>query len=77
MTDKSEKDNKPKSGAGKFLLGALLGGIAGAIAGKFIKIGPDDGGEEIEEKSQKKCDCSEKCDCKKKAEKTTKESSEK
>ncbi|MBQ2673036.1 hypothetical protein IJG01_03670 [Candidatus Saccharibacteria bacterium] len=39
---------KNKSGAGKFFLGALLGAAAGALAGKFIKIKPDDG-EELEE----------------------------
>lgn len=39
---------KNKSGAGKFFLGALLGGVAGAIAGKFIKINTDNG-EEIDE----------------------------
>lgn len=39
---------KHKSGAGKFFLGALLGGVAGAIAGKFIKISKDSG-EEIDE----------------------------
>ena len=27
---------KNKGGAGKFFLGALLGGIGGAIAGRFI-----------------------------------------
>ena len=43
MADGSEKK---KSGAGKFFLGAVLGGIAGAIAGRFIsaKAEGDDGG---------------------------------
>lgn len=39
---------KNKSGAGKFFLGALLGGVAGAIAGKFFKVHADSG-EEIDE----------------------------
>lgn len=43
---------KNKSGVGKFFLGALLGGVAGAIAGKFIKINQD-GGEEIDDKVTK------------------------
>lgn len=30
-------NEKKKGGAGKFFLGALFGGIAGAVAGKFIK----------------------------------------
>ncbi|MBR3256427.1 hypothetical protein IKG10_02025 [Candidatus Saccharibacteria bacterium] len=47
-TKKSKKTQK--SGAGKFFLGALLGGVAGAIAGKFLKIGTDEG-EEIEEET--------------------------
>ena len=29
-------DEKKKSGAGKFFLGALLGAAAGAIAGRFV-----------------------------------------
>ena len=49
---------KNKSGAGKFLLGALLGGIAGAVAGKFIKVNPDDG-EEVEDE----CNCGDDCKC--------------
>lgn len=48
VAKKSKKTQK--SGAGKFFLGALLGGVAGAIAGKFFKIGTDDG-EEIEEET--------------------------
>ena len=50
-----------------------LGGIAGAIAGKFIKLG-DDGGEEVEEG----CNCEGRCDCKEKeAKKETKPAAEK
>ena len=49
---------KSKGGAGKFFLGAALGAIAGALAGKFINVKKDDG-EELEE-----CECDE-CDCKK------------
>ena len=60
MADNSEKN---KGGAGKFLLGAILGGIAGAIAGKFIKLDTD-GGEEIEDTD---CECDGKCECKKEA----------
>lgn len=48
MVKKSKKNEK--SGAGKFFLGALLGGVAGALAGKFIKITKDDG-EEIDEEA--------------------------
>ena len=65
---------KNKSGAGKFFLGALLGSIAGAVAGKFIKIEPDDGEEldeiedEIEDDDGKcdKCKCVD-CKCDKKS----------
>ena len=62
MADNSEKN---KGGAGKFLLGAVLGGIAGAIAGKFIKLNTDDG-EEVEDDE---CGCGDKCECKKACEK--------
>ncbi len=75
-------ENKGKSGAGKFFLGALLGAAAGAIAGKFISF-KKDGGEELDE-----CGCEDKCECRKEAtekpvggnpteKKTTKKSSEK
>lgn len=60
---------KNKSGAGKFFLGALLGGIAGAIAGKFIKVNPDSG-EELEDAEESHCNC-DNCECDKKS--TTKE----
>ena len=32
----AEEKQKNKSGAGKFFLGAALGALAGAIAGKFV-----------------------------------------
>ena len=54
-------ENKGKSGAGKFFLGALLGAAAGAIAGKFISVKKDDG-EELDECG---CGCDEKCECEK------------
>lgn len=41
---------KKSSGAGKFFLGAALGAIAGAVAGKFMS-------------GKGKCDCGEECDC--------------
>ena len=50
--DKKEK----KGGAGKFFLGALIGSIAGAVAGKFIR---SDDAVPVEDD---KCDCKEKCD---------------
>lgn len=58
-------ENKEKSGAGKFFLGALLGAAAGAIAGRFVsaKANKDDG-EELEDE----CGCGPECDCKEKAE---------
>ncbi len=73
MAEKAEK----KGGAGKFILGAILGGIAGAVAGKFIKF-DSDGGEEVEDG----CDCGDDCECKKpkveeKAEKAKKEEAKK
>ena len=55
----TEKAGKGKSGAGKFILGARLGGIARAIAGKFIKL-DSDGGEEIEDNE---CDGDGECVC--------------
>lgn len=45
---------KNKSGAGKFFLGALLGGVAGAVAGKFLK---------VKFNSDEECGCDEECDC--------------
>ncbi len=54
---------KNKSGAGKFILGALLGGLAGAIAGRFISV-------KSEEEDPEDCECGGECEhCKKKDEK--------
>ena len=67
MADSSEKKN---SGAGKFFLGAVLGGLAGAIAGRFIsaKAEGDDGG----------CNCEDDgCNCEDDGCETTKKSAEK
>lgn len=56
----TEKIKKNKSGAGKFFLGALLGGVAGAIAGRFMKVVADD--------KDNGCPCDENCDkCEEKA----------
>ena len=41
---------KNKGGAGKFFLGALLGGIGGAIAGRFIHKNEDKIKEAVEDK---------------------------
>ncbi len=48
------KEKKNKSGAGKFFLGAALGALAGAIAGKFIS---------NKEEAEKSCECGEDCKC--------------
>lgn len=46
MTEKQEKN---KSGAGKFFLGAAIGAAVGAIASKFIQFGgAEDEEEELE-----------------------------
>ena len=37
----AEEKQKNKSGAGKFFLGAALGALAGAIAGKFVSMKKD------------------------------------
>lgn len=63
MAEKSEK----KGGAGKFILGAVLGGIAGAIAGKFIKLNQDDEDDE-ECNADEGRSCYEKCKSEKKDE---------
>ncbi len=52
----AEKKNKKKGGSGKFFLGAALGAIAGAVAGKFFS-DPEDN----------KCKCGDDCNCKKPA----------
>lgn len=50
------ENEKHKSGAGKFFLGALLGAAAGAIAGKFISVKQDD------EEEPEDCDCGGECE---------------
>lgn len=52
----TEEKQKNKSGAGKFFLGALLGGVAGAIAGKFIRTKTD-------EEESEGCECGDECNC--------------
>ena len=56
----AEKPEKNKGGAGKFFLGALLGGLAGAIAGKFVsgKVKKDD-----EDELDGECECGDECKC--------------
>ena len=51
----AEKKNKKKGGSGKFFLGAALGAIAGAVAGKFFS------------EPEGKCKCGDDCNCKKTA----------
>ena len=51
------EEKKNKSGAGKFFLGAALGTLAGAIAGKFISNKEENEG----------CACKGECECDKKA----------
>ena len=57
----SEKAKKNKSSAGKFFLGAAIGAAVGAIASKFIKLGPDGNDEKNIcpqcEKTEKECKC--------------------
>ena len=69
MAEKKENNTeKPKSGAGKFFLGAALGAIAGAIAGKFISTNIKD-----EEESEKEnCACDKECSCTEKPKKQRK-----
>ena len=46
-------EEKKSSGAGKFILGAAIGALVGAVAGKFISTKePDD-----------ECDCGGDCEC--------------
>lgn len=61
-------EEKKKSGAGKFFLGALLGGALGAVAGKFIKVNI---------KNEDECDCDEDCECDGECECDKKEATEK
>lgn len=46
-------EEKKSSGAGKFILGAAIGAMVGAIAGKFISVKGND----------EECDCDCDCDC--------------
>lgn len=54
----AEKAEKNKSGAGKFFLGAALGALAGAVAGRFVKLKMDNDEEET-----CPCGCKEECVC--------------
>ncbi len=45
----AEKEQKNKSGIGKFFLGAALGAAAGAAAAKFINIKTSHGEKELED----------------------------
>ena len=59
---------KSKSGAGKFFLGALLGGLAGAIAGRFATAKAEETEARNEDNEHKCCDeckCDEKPETKK------------
>ena len=47
---------KSKGGAGKFFLGALLGGLAGAVAGKFMS-------SKCDEDKDDECECGDDCEC--------------
>lgn len=61
------QNEKKSSGAGKFILGAALGALAGAIAGKFIS--SKDRADECEcdgDCECDDCDCDEKCSCEQK-----------
>lgn len=58
-------EKKKSNGAGKFILGAALGALAGAIAGKFISTKTTEDEEEI---CDKDCKCEKECKCEKAAE---------
>jgi hypothetical protein len=60
------KDNKKSSGAGKFVVGALIGTLAGAIASRFISVNVSKE-EDFEDFDEDDCACGE-CECKKPAE---------
>ena len=66
-------DNSKKGGAGKFFLGAILGGLARAFAGRFIKEKMDE--EDLDEDANCECGddckCEDKCTCEKKTTKKT------
>ena len=51
----TEKEQKSKSGAGKFFLGAAIGAAIGAIASKFINLNvtSDDDDEPVEDEAPK------------------------
>ncbi len=54
-------DDSKKGGAGKFFLGAILGGLAGAIAGRFLTAKADENSDECE--CNGSCDCEDGCTC--------------
>ena len=49
-------EEKKSSGAGKFILGAAIGALVGAVASKFMSSKKDAEGE-------CNCDCEEECHC--------------
>lgn len=51
-------EEKKSSGAGKFILGAAIGAVVGAIAGKFISVKNGESDDCDEE-----CDCDDTCEC--------------
>lgn len=70
------KEEKNKSGAGKFFLGALIGTVAGLVASRFVSVDitkNDDDDEEDDEDDElcDECECVE-CDCEKKETETKK-----
>lgn len=56
------KEEKNKSGAGKFFLGALIGAVAGLVASRFVSI--DVTKNDDDEEDEDDCDCEE-CECEK------------
>ena len=50
-------DEKKSSGAGKFILGAALGALVGAVAGKFVSA------KEHDDECGDDCDCGDDCKC--------------
>ena len=72
----AENSEKKKGGAGKFFLGALLGAVAGVVAGKAVsaKFKKLEDGDDFDDE----CDCGGECEhCKNKDEKIAKLKSEK
>ena len=53
----ADKEEKKKGGAKKFFLGAILGGIAGAVAGRFITAKAEEASE------GHGCNCDGECHC--------------